>query len=102
MEKFHFLFNFNSFFKEVEKYFKKLVPISTNEDELMEANTRVLINFIGYMITYVLNYRESMFKLEKFKDYIKSEDHIIVLTEYEKKIRKYVKVNMSIFVFLIL
>ena len=54
-----------------------------------------MIKFINYMVKYIINYRESMFEFEKFKDYISSRNHVIVLTGYEKKIRDYIRVFYS-------
>lgn len=58
-----------------------------------EANIYVLIRFIGYMVKYVMEYREEMFKYEDFKQNIKKEDHILILTQYELKAREYIRVN---------
>ena len=50
-----------------------------------------MIKFIGYMMKYVLSYREQMFQFEDFKKNVKGEDKLILLVEYEKQVRNYVK-----------
>ena len=66
-----------------------------SEELAEEANIYVLIKFIGYMAKYVMNYREEMFKYENFKEHIKGEDHILILTQYELKAREYIRVWCS-------
>lgn len=51
----------------------------------------MMIKFIGYMLEFVLNYREEMFKFEKFKEDVRDKDKLILLVEYEKKVREYMK-----------
>jgi len=43
------------------------------------------------MLEFVLNYREEMFKFEKFKEDVRDKDKLILLVEYEKKVREYMK-----------
>ena len=74
----------SNFGEEVQKYYKKILPDDTNKEKLKEANIPVMINFIGYMMKFILNYREEMFKFEDFKDSVKGEDKLILLVEYEK------------------
>ena len=73
----------------VKKYFDKEKRASYETKELLvkEANIHIIIKFIGYMVKHILKYRENMFQYEDFKKSVKGLDHIIILTQHEKKVR---------------
>ena len=52
-------------------------------------NPEIMIKFIGFMVKYILDFRKDMFKFEDFKNSIRDKDHIVLLVEYEKKVREY-------------
>ena len=52
-----------------------------------DANSHIIIKFIGYMIDYLLGYRKDMFEFEDFKKKVSDYDHVVLLIEYEKKVR---------------
>ena len=75
--------------KTVKKHFDqdKSEVYETKELLIKEANIHIIIKFIGYMMKHILKYRENMFQYEDFKKSVKGLDHIIILTQHEKKVR---------------